>query len=66
MNKGDKNEGWQKTDGFWGKVALKCGHANTDYMHRALYMIWYKDTDNIKEKFAMSHLKVKRTWTGYG
>ena len=33
------------------KVALKCGHSNTDYMRRALYMMWHKDTDNIKEKF---------------
>ena len=48
---GDINEGWRKSDGFWGKVALKCGHSNTDYMRRALYMMWHKDTDNIKEKF---------------
>ena len=48
---GDINEGWRKSDGFWGKVALKCGHSNTDYMRRALYMMWQKDTDNIKEKF---------------
>ena len=51
---GDKNECWRKTDGFWGKVALKCGHANTDYIRKALYMVWYRDTDNIKEKFANS------------
>ena len=38
-------------DGFWGKVVLKCGRSNTDYMRRALYMMWHKDTDNINKKF---------------
>ena len=44
-------QGWRKHDGFWGNVALQCGYPNTDYMRRALYMIWHKNSGNIKEKF---------------
>jgi hypothetical protein len=48
---GDVNEGCRKSDGFWGNVAVKCRHCNTDYLRKAIYMFWYKDTDNIREKF---------------
>ena len=48
---GDVSEGWRKSDRFWGKVTLECGFANSDYLRKAMYMLWYKDTDGIKEKF---------------
>ncbi|CAB3998961.1 Hypothetical predicted protein [Paramuricea clavata] len=48
---GELHEGWQNPDGFWGNVTMKCGHSNTDYLRRAMYMVWHKNTGNIKEKF---------------
>ncbi len=44
-------QGWRKHDGFCGYVVLQCGYPNTDYMRQALYMIWHKNSGNIKEKF---------------
>jgi hypothetical protein len=48
---GELHEGWRNPDGFWGNVTMRCGHSNTDYLRRAMYMVWHKNTGNITEKF---------------
>ena len=48
---GEATEGWRNPHGFWGKVTVRCGHSNTDYTRRAVYMIWRKNVCNVREKF---------------
>ena len=49
---GDVSEGWRRPDRFWGKVTAHCGHANTDYVRKAMYMLWYNGRSNIRENFS--------------
>ena len=46
---GEVSESWRRYDGFWGKVAESCGHVNSDYIRKSMYMLWHNGTGNVEK-----------------
>ena len=61
-SRGNPNEGWRRSDGFWGDVIVKCGLCNTEYSRRMVYDRWHKNWNDVQEAFkrTQSNCQVER------